>query len=82
MILEVIFDFIKVPIVWLLSLLPEISLTIPSDLIVGTARIFSNANNFVPMTDILLILTFYSLLMNFATIWSILTKLWSLLPFT
>lgn len=82
MIIEAIFDLIKVPLVWVFSNLPTLDfLSLPSGFINWIIDLFSLVAYFVPIPDFLAMLGISILITNFQVVKNIILRVWEALPF-
>ena len=82
MITEILLNMIKLPLLGLLKLLPVINITIPSGIQDWFTGAVQSVAFLLPVGDILIMMGVTLALVNFKFIWRLVTKLWSMLPFT
>lgn len=82
MIIESIFDILKVAIIVNMQILPKTNISIPSDVGIKIAEIISGVKYFLPVKDLGLMLLITLLVTNWWIIWKSLQRIWDALPFT
>lgn len=82
MIIESIFDAIKVLLVGMFKLMPTLSVTIPSDLLSWFSDLINAVAWFFPVSDVFLIFGIWVTVTNFNLLWKLIQRVWDALPFT
>lgn len=83
MLLEAIFDVIKMALEFLFSLLPSLdSIQMPTGFFQWFTDILSVSSYFLPVTDFLIMMGIWFAATNFEIIWKTLQRIWDALPFT
>ncbi len=82
MIIESIFDVLKVVIIFNMQILPKINISIPADVGIKIAEIINSVKYFLPVKDLGLMLLITLVVTNWWIIWKSLQRIWDALPFT
>lgn len=82
MILEAVFNLIKNVLLFIINLLPNTNIDLPTGLIEWFNNTLSLVGYFIPVGDMFLMLGIWFVITNFNIIWKIITRIWDALPFT
>lgn len=83
MILELVFNLIKLAILGVLNLLPSMDLLqLPIGFIEWLIEIIQLSGYFLPLTDFVVMFGIWFMVTNFEIIWRTLMRIWDALPFT
>lgn len=81
MITELLINIFVTPLELIISLLPSLNFSQPSELAVWFANILMSVGYFLPVADLLVILGLWMLVVNFNVVWKLILRIWDSIPF-
>lgn len=82
MIIEALISMVWIPLKFVIGLLPEIGIGLPTGFFEWFTSIVQASAYFLPLVDFFAMLTIWFIVVNFQIIWKTIQRVWDALPFT